>query len=90
MVIDAYLEQQKRADQRAGVVAAIIANVNRAKGRRPKKPSDFFPSLKKRSGRRQTPAQQRNVLGAMAQIMGGRVQRVPVDELRAIAAGRDR
>lgn len=33
----------RKADYRAGMVAATIANVNRAPNREPFKPDDFFP-----------------------------------------------
>jgi hypothetical protein len=35
-----------RADLRAGIVAATVANVNRAKGTSPAKPSQFMPLLR--------------------------------------------
>ena len=42
-----YVQAEKRADYRSGVVAAILANVNRdPKKSKPYKPEDFFPSLK--------------------------------------------
>lgn len=34
---------QSRADLRAGIVASVIANVNRGKGSRSYKPADFMP-----------------------------------------------
>lgn len=46
------LQERKRAneewaDYRTGMVASVIANVNRAKGVRPYTPADFMPSLKR-------------------------------------------
>lgn len=46
--MDEYLEGEKRADYRAGVIAAILANAHRdpKKGKKSGyKPGDFFPSL---------------------------------------------
>jgi hypothetical protein len=34
---------ERKADYRAGMVAATIANVNRAQNSKPFKPDDFFP-----------------------------------------------
>ena len=36
---------EERADLRAGIVASTIANVNRGKGQKPFKPSDFMPDF---------------------------------------------
>jgi hypothetical protein len=38
---------EERADLRAGIIAATIANVNRKKGRKPYKPSDFMVEFAK-------------------------------------------
>ena len=35
-----------REDERAGVIASMLANPYRAKGREPFVPADFFPSLR--------------------------------------------
>lgn len=39
-------DQDRKADLRAGVLAATLANQWRAKGSPAAKPSDFFPSLR--------------------------------------------
>lgn len=36
---------EERADLRAGIVAATIANAHRRKGSKPFKPSDFMPAF---------------------------------------------
>jgi len=46
---------------RTGVVAAMIANVNRKKGAKPAMPEDFVPTNRK-ARKRQTIAEQRGVL----------------------------
>ncbi|MCC6426284.1 MAG: hypothetical protein IT435_05635 [Phycisphaerales bacterium] len=55
----AWLASQRRLDQRAGVLAALIANVNRDSKRRRKPfvPADFYPSLGKTTRRLPTPHQ---------------------------------
>lgn len=46
-----HLEQERREDYRAGVVAALVANsIPSKKRKRPYKPEDFFPSLKRKGG----------------------------------------
>ena len=49
-------QTQDREDYRSGLLAAILCNVNRAKGESPKQPADFFPNLKP-PRRRQTTAE---------------------------------
>jgi len=36
---------EERADLRAGIIASVIANVNRGKGHAPYKPRDFMPTF---------------------------------------------
>ena len=56
---------ETRADLRAGIVAATIANVNRGKGARSFKPGDFMPNFEPRKP--QTLKQMRNIFCAFAQ-----------------------
>ncbi len=79
MMVLAYLEREKRADQRAGILAALTANVNLKKGARPLRPQDFFPSLRP-PRRPQTPEQQRLFLEAMTLALGGKVVRRSEEE----------
>ena len=51
---------------RTGVVAAMIANVNRKKGTKPAMPEDFIPKRKVLKKKRQTVEEQR---GVFKQIM---------------------
>ena len=50
-------QSQDREDFRAGLVASILCNANRAKGTSPAHPWDFFPGLKPKRARRQTTAE---------------------------------
>lgn len=83
MSITAYIEREKRFDLRAGVVATTIANVNRdpKKRARPYRPQDFFNTLTPEK-REQTPEQQQKALQLVAMAAGGKVRRVPREELR--------
>jgi len=36
---------EERADLRAGIVASVIANSNKAKNKKPFKPTDFMPAF---------------------------------------------
>lgn len=74
LTFDAYRHQQEKADFRAGVVAATIANVNRdpKKRKRPYRPQDFLP----RYGRSvQTSAQQLRVIELLNAALGGEDKR---------------
>jgi L-aminopeptidase/D-esterase-like protein len=84
MSISAYIEQEKRLDLRAGVVAATVANVNRKKGSRPYGPRDFFSSLRPEK-HEQTPEQQQKALQVIAVASGARIRRVSREELRRMA-----
>jgi len=78
MSVSAYLEREKRADLRAGVVAATLVNVNLKRGARQRRPADFFPSLqrdRKRPRGAQTPARQLVMLKAITLAAGGRIVR---------------
>ncbi len=55
---------EERADLRAGIVAATVANVHRTKGRSYKH-SDFMPKFK--SGRRQTQGEMVSVFKAFCE-----------------------
>ena len=57
---------EERADLRAGIIAATIANANRGKGSKRFKPSDFMPQFKRRTARRQTPDQMKQILKTYA------------------------
>lgn len=81
MAITAYVESEKRADFRAGQIAAVVANVNRRKNRKPYRPADFFASLKP-ARREQTPEEQRAALLGIARMSGAVIKRVPLEQLR--------
>ena len=53
---------EERADLRAGIVASTIANVNRGKGVRAFKPSDFMPQFGE-------PTDKRHSLSAMKKVL---------------------
>jgi hypothetical protein len=73
MAINAYLEREKRADLRAGVIAASVINMTPMKNRRkPVSPVDLFPSLKEIRPP-QSPEQQQKILTAIG-IMSGSVR----------------
>ncbi|MGE5589199.1 MAG: hypothetical protein ACM3ZA_01010 [Bacillota bacterium] len=74
LAFDAYRHQQERADFRAGIIAATIANANRdpKKRKRPYRPQDFLP----RYGRSvQTPEQQLRVIELLNAALGGEDRR---------------
>jgi len=60
----AHAQAEAKTDYRFGVVASIIANVNRGKNRRPFKPADFFESLQTK--RVQSPGDMRTMFLAVA------------------------
>ena len=43
--MEQFVAGERRLDERAGIIAALLANANRARGTRPARPQDFFPSL---------------------------------------------
>lgn len=57
---------EERADARAAIVAATIANVNRPKGRRPHRMQEFMLQYK-RPRKRQSMAEMKSILMAAAQ-----------------------
>jgi hypothetical protein len=60
---------EERADMRAAIVAATIANVNRKKGKAPYKVRDFMPVFERR---RQTWQEQLRVVEMLNMAFGGR------------------
>ena len=69
---------ERRADLRAGIIAATLANVNRGKGTKAYQPKDFMPQFEGDMDRtkRANPNQVRAQLNALAAIMkasGGKV-----------------
>lgn len=68
----AHAGEERKTDERFGIVAAVIVNVNRKKGARPIMPSDFFPSLAPRKSGRMSPADMKATILA---AFGGRVRR---------------
>ncbi len=61
---------EERADLRNGIVAATIANVNRGKGKRAKKPQDFMPKFEKKQ-EEQTWQQQLHIVEMLNAAYGG-------------------
>lgn len=63
---------EQRADLRAGVIAATVANVHRPKGRRAFQPADFVLKFGKRRERRRVMAQSeiKGVFWAIAKAAG--------------------
>lgn len=57
---------EERADLRAGIIAAIIANIYRKKGAKPFKPSDFMPKYRK-----QGPEDHLKIIEGINALMGG-------------------
>ena len=55
---------EERGDLRAGIVASVVANVNRGKNTRPFKASDFMPRFER--PKKQTGEQMRNIFAAFA------------------------
>jgi hypothetical protein len=47
----AFAREEMARDARAGVIASVIANVNRPRGRKPLTPGDFFASLERPASR---------------------------------------
>lgn len=62
---------EQRADLRAGIVAAVTANVNRTKGR-PARPQDFIPRFGEQQPH-QTPEQQYQVMRQWVAATGGNI-----------------
>lgn len=62
----------ERGDFHAGVVASTIANVNRARGQKAFKPSDFMPK-KPAPKRKQTIEEQMALAAAITKANGGKV-----------------
>jgi Protein of unknown function (DUF4035) len=75
---------EERADYRAGIIAATIANVHRAKGQKAFTPPDFMPRFggeRTRGARPQTPAQMLAVFRMFTRAAGGTINGVPAAEL---------
>ena len=64
--------QQEREDFRAGVIAATIGNVNRKKGKKAFKPTDFMPRSTRKERKRQNWKQQLGFVEALTQALGGK------------------
>jgi hypothetical protein len=56
---------EQRADLRAGIIASVIANVNRGKGQKPFTATDFMPYLEKEEDKVSTEAETRAHLAAL-------------------------
>ena len=65
---------QKRADFRAGVLAAELRNQWKKKGQRASQPSDFFASLDPPRAKAQSPESMRALLMAFATAHNERIQ----------------
>ena len=63
---------EERADLRAGIVAATVANVHRGRGQRALKPADFMPKPPQRP-RRQSLEDMRRTMEAFARTHNARV-----------------
>ena len=59
-----------RADLRAGIISAVIANVNRGKGQKSYKPSDFMPEAIKKKP--QTWKEQKSIVEMLNIAFGGK------------------
>ena len=68
-------EQDERADLRAGIVAAVIANVFRGKGTRAYQPYDFMPTLRRHEPKRQTWQQQLAVAMVITELVKIKAQK---------------
>lgn len=69
---------QQRDDMNAGIITAMIANVNRKKGSRERKPAEFIPRWDRPKAR--TPNQMANALKTMTRKLGGKIRRPGDDE----------
>ena len=66
---------ETRADLRTGIVASILANVNRKKGARASKPKDFMPEFYKRKKKEMDWQAQLAHIETINQLMGGKDNR---------------
>lgn len=73
LTVDAYLERERAAYRRAGLITAAIINVNRERGKPPVRPDDFVPRRRRRKP--QTPEEMAVILKALTLAMGGEVRR---------------
>lgn len=67
---------EERADLRAGIVAATLANVNRGRQTPPYRPRDFMPTFRPRPREPepvQTVAEQQHILSMLALASGGKI-----------------
>lgn len=66
------LERERRADARAGVVAATLVNIHQKKGSRPYEPKHFFPSLdnRRKGARAQSADERRAIMLLLGETMG--------------------
>lgn len=70
---DRYEANQAHEDFRAGIIASVVANVNRADKSKPLTPADFFPSLKAYTEiPKQTWQQQLDIVKMLNAAFGGR------------------
>jgi len=67
------LALEKMSDWRTGVLAAVIANSHRSKGRK-FKPEDFMPQYRKEKGKEMTPDEMKEELKRITIAMGGEVR----------------
>lgn len=63
---------EERADLRAGIVAATVANAHRKRGARALRPADFMPRWEAEQGRPQTPEEQIGLAAMITAALGGR------------------
>jgi len=70
---DLTLALEKMADWRMGVLAAVIANSHRSKGRK-FKPEDFMPQQPVKKGVKMTPDEMKEELKRITIAMGGEVK----------------
>ena len=71
---------EERADLRAGIVAATVANcMARGKGRSAFKPRDFMPRFEEARREPATPSEHYQQVLAITQLFGGKIVRVQAE-----------
>jgi len=71
---------EERADLRAGIVAATVANcMARGKGRRSFKPRDFMPRFEETQRKPATSSEHYQQVLAITQLFGGKIVRVQAE-----------
>lgn len=65
---EVYQAEERRMDARFGMLASVLANCHRGKGRRPFKPEDFMPKERPR-----TPEELESRINRFARAMNARV-----------------